>query len=442
MQARRLIEQLVDTTRAVEQRKLGVAMKMNEVVVSHEFFGPALGGREGGITRYYSGVPFSRTTISCVAAAILACILSPCAAEGAVTFPLEAKWSAVIPAPPAYPPAFDATRAYIPLQTNQLVALLIKDGSTSWSVECPMSAPPAAGGGFVYAGSDGLVEARAEADGRAAWRRPVPGRVISLYWDAGWLFAQTEPGAFVSIRATDGEILWQKDFGSPLSAPPAPAGERVYLPLKDGRVVALALQSGQEIWTHKLTESAAGILPVGDRVFIGGRDNQFHSLSASDADADWDWRTGADLLGLPVLDAKRVYFIALDNILRGHNRNNGSMMWKQVLPVRPFTGPLLSGETLIVSGVAAALFGYSTHDGKLVGKFALMGAENEEMLLAAPPHLTAQDLLILVTKGGQVRAIGSSTAPAAAPESPPPADAPPPAATDPASPETTAPAVP
>ncbi len=107
--------------------------------------------------------------------------------------------------------------------------------------------------------------------------------------------------------------------------PPAPAGDRLYLPLKDGRVVALSLQAGEEIWTHKFAESAAGILPVGDRVFIGGRDNQFHSLSAEDADADWRWPTGADLLGLPVLDDKRVYFIALDNVLRGHNRNNGTM---------------------------------------------------------------------------------------------------------------------
>ena len=52
------------------------------------------------------------------------------------------------------------------------------------------------------------------------------------------------------------------------------------------------------------------------------------------------------------------------------------------------------------------------------GTFALKGAENEEMLLAAPPHLTAHDLLILVTKGGQVRAVGSGAAPAAAPEAP------------------------
>jgi len=128
--------------------------------------------------------------------------------------------------------------------------------------------------------------------------------------------------------------------------------------------------------------------------------------------------------------------MALDNILRGHNRNSGTMLWKQVLPVRPFTGPLLSGETLIVTGVAAELHGYNTADGKSAGApFTLKGAENEEMLLAAPPHLTAQDSLILVTKGGQVRAVGSP-APAAAPDSAPspgaasPAEIPPPAAPD------------
>jgi outer membrane protein assembly factor BamB len=375
-----------------------------------------------------------------VAVAFFVVVACARGATAAVTFPLAAKWSATLPASPAFAPAFDDTRIYLPLQTKQLVALMIKDGVVAWSVECPMTAPPAAGAGLVYAGSEDLIEARADRDGSAQWRRPVQGRVVSIYWSGGWLFAQTEPGLFFAIRASDGAILWQKDFGSPLSkdAPPAPTGDRLYLPLKDGRVLALSLQTGDEIWTHKLTESASGILPVGDRVFIGARDNQLHSLSAEDGDAGWRWRTGADLLGMPVLDAKRVYFIALDNILRGHNRNNGSMMWKQVLPVRPFTGPLLSGETLIVTGVAAELYGYNTADGKSVGApFTLKGAENEEMLLAAPPYLTAQDSLILVTKGGQVRAVASTAAPPPetpstppAPDAPPTQDAPPTAAPD------------
>lgn len=387
-------------------------------------------------TRYYNGVPFSRTPISCVTAAFFIAVLLPCTA-GAITFPLEAKWSATLSAPPAFAPAFDANRVYVALQTKQLVALLIKDGTTSWSVECPTSAPPAAGGGLVFTGTDDLIEARGESDGRAQWRRAVKGRILSLHWDAGWLFAQTDPGPLLAIRASDGEIVWQKDFGSLLSsgALPAAAGDRLYLPLQDGRIVALALHSGDDIWTRKLREPAAGILPVGDRVFVGARDNYFHSLTADDADTDWQFPTGADVVGLPVLDNRRVYFIALDNILRGHNRNSGSMEWKRVLRVRPFTGPLLSGDTLIVSGVAAQLYGYNTRDGKDVGSHEVKGIEGEEMLLAAAPHLTAEDSLILVTKGGHVRAVGSTAAPVEAPAATPaPAESatedPPPAAPD------------
>ncbi len=353
--------------------------------------------------------------------------------NAAVTFPLEVKWSAALAAPPAFAPAFDNDQVYVSLRTNQLVALLIKDGKPVWSVECPMTAPPAAGDGLVYAGSEDLIEARTQADGRAQWRRPISGRVTRLDWDTGWLFASTETGPLLAIRAIDGEVIWQRDLGSPLSAPPAATGDRLYLGLKDGRVLAVSLQTGEDIWTQKLAESAVGILPVGDRVFVGARDNQFHSLDAKDGDDDWHYPTGADLLGLPVLDERRVYFIALDNVLRGHSRNGGTMLWKAILPMRPFTGPILSGQILIVPGVAAELHAYDARTGKPTGqKFMLKGAENEEMLLAAPPHLTTQDLLILVTRGGQVRAVGSVPAPpeaAPAPPAPSPAN---PAETPPA----------
>ena len=333
----------------------------------------------------------------------------------AVTFPLEVKWSARLAAPPAFAPAYDAEHVYVSLRTDELVALLIRDGTRLWSVECPMTAPPAAGHGFVYAGRDGSIEARYAATGQLLWQRKVEGRVTSVNFDTGWLIASTESGPLLAMRAADGEVLWQRDLGSPLSAPPALSGDSLYLGLQDGRVISLALHTGEDAWTQTLAEPAAGILSVGDRVFVGGRDNQFHSLDWRDGEPDWRWKTGADILGVPVLDDRRVYFIALDNILRGHNRNNGTMLWKQVLPMRPFTGPLLSGQTLIVPGVAAELHAYSAQDGKPAGDFVVKGAESEEMLLAAPPHLTSQGLFVLVTKGGQVRGVGSSAAQPAAP---------------------------
>ena len=345
-----------------------------------------------------------------------------------ITFPVVAKWTVTLPAAPAHPPAFDDAQAYVSLLTDQLVAVTILDGKIAWSIESPTTAAPAAGDGLVFSGSDGLIEARAKLDGRAQWRRPVEGRVTSLYWDTGWLFASTETGPLLALRAADGEMIWKRDLGSPLHAPPSPAGERLYLALKDGRLAALSIHTGEDIWTRTLAEPAVGLLPVGDRLYVGGRDNQLHALDAEDGDSDWRWRTGADLLGAPVLDQKRVFFIALDNVLRGHNRNNGTMLWKRVLPMRPFTGPLLSGELLIVSGVASEVRAYNTFDGAPAGDTTVKGAENEEILLAAPPYLTPNGLLILATKSGQLRALGSAPAEGAAPAPAAPVPAAPPSA--------------
>jgi outer membrane protein assembly factor BamB len=398
-------------------------MKMNEILIRHWRDRPASAKGYGGsaeayrakaeralVPRYYNGVLLRRTTISCVATAFLLSSPFGRGLAAGITFPLEVKWSAALPAPPAFAPAFDTQHVYVSLRSNHLVALRLSDGKAVWSVECPTTAAPAAGDGLIFVGNNDLIEARAAADGRPQWRRPIDGRVLSLYWDTGWLLAASETGPLLALRASDGEILWQRDLGAPLEAPPAPSGDRLYLSLKDRRILALSLQTGEEVWAHKLAEPAVGILPVGDRVFVGARDNYLHSLEADDASTDWKWQTGADVLGVPVLDEKRVYFVALDNVLRGHDRNGGSMLWKRVLPMRPFTGPILSGQTLIMAGVASELHAYNAIDGKPVkpvSDFTVKGVENEEMLLAAPPYLTSQDLLILVTKGGQVRGIGS-----------------------------------
>ena len=368
------------------------------------------GAREVRVSsRYYSGVRFRRTTISCVATAFFLTLSGAPDAAG-LTFPLQSQWTATLPVPPSFVPAYDADTAYLSLRNDQLVALSLKDGTTMWSVECPMSTAPAAGGGSIFVGREGLIESRSQSDGSVQWQRPIRGRITSLYWDTGWLLATTEQGTLMALRATDGEILWQRELGAPLHSVPAPAGDRLYLSLKDGRLVALALASGNDIWTRQLPQPGNAILALADRLYLGSLDDRFYCLDTKDGAVRWSWRAGADVIGGAVIDARRVYFVALDNVLRALDRKNGTMHWKRVLPMRPSTGPLFGGNTLIVSGVAAELHAY-TPDGLPVGDFVLLGSRGEEMQLAAPPHLTPQDLLIILTKSGQIRALTSATPP-------------------------------
>ena len=39
---------------------------------------------------------------------------------------------------------------------------------------------------------------------------------------------------------------------------------------------------------------------------------------------DWCFQVGAAVVGRPVADATHVYFVALDNLLRAHDRKNGA----------------------------------------------------------------------------------------------------------------------
>ena len=302
---RGLIEHLVDAARAVEQRELGVtdegersfesATRLRSSVRRSSAKAEALRAADARGITYYNGVPFpSHHHILCGAWDSS----SPASARTRVrrdlTFPLEAEMERRrCRRRLRFAPAFDADHAYVPLRTNQLVAFTA-EGRQHGVVgrvpdECSACRRRRSG-----VRRQRRVD-RSTGSGRrtcaVAASRPGPRHVAAIGIPAG-CSPPTDNGPLVALRASDGEILWQRDLGSPLQAPPAPAGDRVYLPLKDGRLLALSLQTGQDIWTHKLAEAAVGILPVGDRVFVGALDNQLHALNAKDADTHWALANG------------------------------------------------------------------------------------------------------------------------------------------------------
>jgi outer membrane protein assembly factor BamB len=341
-----------------------------------------------------------------VTAVIIAALAPPRAEAAGLVFPLLQKWIVTFAAPPTFAPAYDAAQAYVALRNDQLMSVSLETGSTIWSIECPSTAPPAAGDSLVFTAGNGYVQALGQLDGAPRWRAPVEGSVTFLHWDTGWLIATTDANALIAMRAVDGAVLWQRTLDTGLQSAPAPAGDRLYLAMKSGALLALALRTGDPVWTIQLPKPGAGILAVGDRLYVGSQDDSFYCLAARDGKVIWRWKTGADVIGTAALDAKRIYFVSLDNVLRALDRNNGSVRWQASLPMRPATGPLLTGWTLLVAGTAAELHAYSSEfDGAPVGDLLLRTAENQEMQLAAPPHLTAETVLVLITKGGQMQAL-------------------------------------
>lgn len=289
------------------------------------------------------------------------------------------------------PPAVDATRAYFSVEHDRLAAYHLATGKHDWTVAARPRMEPATGEGLLFVVEDDSLTARHAADGTLAWRLPFSEQLaVRPVWDNGWLVAATVGGTLLAFRARDGFLVWRRDLGSPAHGLPALAADRVYVPTEDGRVMAMRIETGASVWERRLGGAPSDILALDDRLYVGSRDNFFYCVDTKTGRIEWRWRTGADVIGLPVVDDSNVYFVSLDNVLRGVGRKSGAQLWFRVLPLRPTSGPLLADGTLIVAGVSPTLRRYNVKDGTAAGDVPTNGE------LAAPPRLIAGVSRVLV----------------------------------------------
>jgi outer membrane protein assembly factor BamB len=342
-------------------------------------------------------------TAACFKSAVPAPVASP------PLFPLQVTWSAALGAPMAVPPTYTETSAYVPLRDGRVVSVDLGSGAVRWTASVAAIASPAAGNGLALVATADAIEAFQEADGKPAWRLPLDRRVTApLFTQSGWLIAALEGGTLAAVRVADGHEMWRRELGAAVQTAPAAEGDHLFVSIADGRVAAIAVQTGQPVWQRRLNGPPARPLAVVDRLFVGSADNFFYSIDRRDGDIKWRWRTGADIVGTAALDERQVYFASLDNVLRALDRFNGVQRWRIGLPLRPFTGPLLLGDILVVSGLSPTLNAFHTKDGSGAGEFT---AEAE---IVAPPHLVSDSTgagLIILTEDGDLQRLGHSVDP-------------------------------
>jgi PQQ-like domain len=51
-------------------------------------------------------------------------------------------------------------------------------------------------------------------------------------------------------------------------------------------------------------------------------------------------------------------------VLRGLDRRSGAQLWKRALPMRPTSGPILAGTTLLISGLESTIHAFDAKDGR------------------------------------------------------------------------------
>ncbi len=351
--------------------------------------------------RYYKRCHVSRVTTSCSAIALWLLLSAAAAAQISQAsplplFPVLPAWNEPLDRLLTAPPGFAGPHAFLATDDDRFTALDLVTGQPAWSVAGTPVSAPASGDGLVFLAERGRLTAVRQADGTVAWQLPFTEPLaVPLTWDNGWLVGADAAGTVFAFRATDGELIWRRELGAPVHAPPALAADRVYIGLEDGRVVALDVTTGQERWSRQLGGPPNEMLALDDRIYVGSDDNYLYCLLAGPGDIDWRWRTGGDVIGQPLVDDSRVYFVSRDNVLRALDRRSGAQRWKRALASRPTRGPVRAGDVLLVSGLTPKVYAFAMKDGTPAGDIAAPGE-----LAASPFVLTVHGLpqVVLVSR--------------------------------------------
>ena len=326
-------------------------------------------------------------------------------------WPIYHLWSVPFDAVPIGPAAFDSTTAYVGLRDGRVVAVSLLTGAVRWGARIGVTAPPAALEGLLIAIQGDTVLGLDGATGKLRWRQELgaPGLVAP---SAGtkWIAVATAKPELIVLNPDGGAILWRQALVAPVRALPVGDADRIVIGLTNGEVVAFSATTGARQWTQKVGSTPLSLTLHKDRVFVGTSEGFLCVLATEGGRQKWRWRTGGDIGGTVAVDDKRVYFASLDNSLVALGRGGGDLKWEQRLPSRSIGGPVLIGNTLILTTIANELKTFNFERGTLLETVALPGRPLN------PPHLApwkgpVPPRAYLLTGGGLLFAMGPMVEP-------------------------------
>lgn len=249
-----------------------------------------------------------------------------------------------------------------------------------------------------------------------------------LAYSAGRLFATNGYNELLALDPKTGEILWRKALPAPARAAPTIVDERVFVTTLDNKLLALSAADGENLWEYLGIAEIAGLVgaasPAANRdtvipVFSSGEINAIRTANGSIAWSDnlsnlrrlGGLGTIADIKALPVIDkglviaisfsgrivaidertgsriwqreisgsqtpwvaGNHIFVVSTSNQLIALGRETGTIRWVTDLPqtekgddTRTFTGPVLAGGRLIVTGNDGSVIEVSPEEGKII----------------------------------------------------------------------------
>ena len=265
-------------------------------------------------------------------------------------------------------PSGDGSRIYAASFDGNVVALDARSGRRIWRTELDteLTAGPGYGDGILSVISrDGEVISLLAENGTEAWRIDLEGESVSVPAISNdVVVVQTIDGLLRGLSAFDGTVLWNVDQPPPPltlrgSAAPVIVGTLVVSGFDNGRLVAVNLLDGTTEWEamlsppsgrsdlDRLADVDGALAVVGQDVYSTGYNGRVAALASESGQVLWS-RELSSYAGISA-EWDKVYTLTDEGELVALMRRNGSDAWRQsALIRREPTTPVPFRTTVVV----------------------------------------------------------------------------------------------
>jgi outer membrane protein assembly factor BamB len=316
-------------------------------------------------------------------------------------------------------PAVEGARVFVAGRDGKVHALDAESGERRWTTETELalSAGPAVGNGLVVVGSsDGMVAALDAADGSLRWKTQLSGEVLAApALSAAAVLVRTVDGRLYALAPESGSELWLSEQRPPRlslrgTAAPVVAGNLVVAAFDNGKVAAFALRDGEPRWEQtlsvgrgrteieRLMDLDATPQIIGQDVYVVGYRGRLVKLALESGQVLWvnDMSSHS---GLGV-DWTTVYVTESEDAIVALNRSSGGELWRQdALRLRRLTAPTPVSRSVVVGDFEGWLHWLDPVTGMLQARYR----PGKSPYVAAP--VSAGELLIAQDENDRVYAL-------------------------------------
>ncbi len=288
-------------------------------------------------------------------------------------------------------PLADSEAVYVATHKGRVEARDALTGKRLWrtSIDTTVTGGPGDGGDLVLIGGNAVVVALEKATGTERWRAKVSSEVLAAPVRGGnVVVVRTVDGRLIGLDATEGRKLWEHTQQVPLlsirgAGDPQIAGRMAVAGFANGRVMAVDLEQGRALWQtavavprgrtelERMVDVDGRIVVDGGVVYAVAYQGRLSALALSSGQLLWT-RDFSSYTGL-ALNRSELLLTDAEGNLWALDRRSGSPLWRQdALRGRKPTAPVVHDGFIVVGDFDGYIHWFDAESGKQVGRVRIL----------------------------------------------------------------------